>query len=153
MNGHWWAAIWFVLSIAGFTAIMWILLGFAVHAKHRITIMLDTRYGWKDAGVLLMRKARQETGPPPGRHRAIEPLRPTFVKNPLPLPAGNGEPWPDEDDSTYYERHGDGPRNEHTVVLGDPLSVDEQPWPPPSPLRAIDDPANTVVLRAGDRHG
>lgn len=143
MSHHWIVALIFTTSIAAYAAIMWILLGVARHFSHRITIMMDTRYGFRDAGVLLMRKARQETGPAPGRHRAIEPLQPTRVELTGYVP--------ENDPGNFYYKPPAG--GDQHVVLGDPLTVPEQGWPPPSPLRAIDDPANTVVLRVGDRDG
>ena len=65
---------WILITIAvtAIGTVAYIVLGAARHVSHRITIKLDSGYGWKDAGVLLRRKTRQEYTGEPGRHRAEE---------------------------------------------------------------------------------
>ena len=76
---HWETAVLFVTLIAAYAAAMWILLAFARHAHHRITMMLDSGYGWADAGVMLRRKTKKENGPDPGRHARTAPEHPVAI--------------------------------------------------------------------------
>ena len=85
---HWLAAVLFTTLIAAYGCIMWILLAIAVHAHHRIVVMLDTGYGWRDAGYILRRKKRAEYGPKPGAHRP----RPRAQAQVLSIK--NSPPWP-----------------------------------------------------------
>ena len=73
MTGHWWKAILFATTITAYGGFMWIMFAFVIHAHRRIVIMLDQGYYWKDAGAILRREKRKESGPKPkpgGAHRA-----------------------------------------------------------------------------------
>jgi len=108
MNTRWWEAILFVTSITAYAAFMWILLAFARHAHRRILIMLDQNYYWKDAGVILRRESRKDSGPVPGAHRAPTSKRSRAKAEVLAI---EDAPWP--------------PGGADGVILGDPLTVPE----------------------------
>ena len=127
-------AVAFVLVVAAFTGVMWVLLAFPRHAHRRILMMLDTGwpgkrgYGWRDAGVLLRRHTKRENGPDPGKHRSGKPER----QQPRPVTMVAMRPQ----------------RRELEPVLGfTRADVENDTWPPPE----VDEGSRTWTMPVRQR--